>query len=159
MSESRACRPLSCWITSAVSTIWEHSSATADAAAIEKLYLCGITGQPPQRAITKTALGAEETVAWEHSWDAVALIHGLRERGPRNRRRGNPPSMRWDLFDWSPRFPVCVIFGHEVDGIRPEVSQLCDTHVRLPMLGLSTPSTSPPRAVLSSTNCCANTAP
>ncbi len=40
-----------------------------------------------------------------------------------------------DLFDWTPRFPVCVVFGHEVDGIRPEVSALCDTHVRIPMLG------------------------
>jgi 23S rRNA (guanosine2251-2'-O)-methyltransferase len=41
-----------------------------------------------------------------------------------------------DLFDWVPRFPVCVIFGHEVDGIRPEVSALADTHVRIPMLGI-----------------------
>ena len=40
-----------------------------------------------------------------------------------------------DLFDWMPRFPVCVVFGHEVDGIRPEVSERCDTHVRIPMLG------------------------
>ena len=40
-----------------------------------------------------------------------------------------------DLFDWSPRWPVCLIFGHEVDGVRPEISALCDTHVRIPMLG------------------------
>ena len=40
-----------------------------------------------------------------------------------------------DLFDWVPRFPVCIIFGHEVDGISPEISALCDTHVRIPMLG------------------------
>jgi 23S rRNA (guanosine2251-2'-O)-methyltransferase len=40
-----------------------------------------------------------------------------------------------DLFDWRPNFPVCVVFGHEVEGIRPEVSELCDTHVRIPMLG------------------------
>jgi tRNA G18 (ribose-2'-O)-methylase SpoU len=40
-----------------------------------------------------------------------------------------------DLFDWVPRFPVCVIFGHEVDGIQPDISGLADTHVRIPMLG------------------------
>jgi len=40
-----------------------------------------------------------------------------------------------DLFDWQPRFPVCAVFGHEVDGIRPEIAALCDTHVRIPMLG------------------------
>jgi tRNA G18 (ribose-2'-O)-methylase SpoU len=40
-----------------------------------------------------------------------------------------------DLFDWKPRFPVCMIFGHEVDGIHPELLAACDTHVRIPMLG------------------------
>jgi tRNA C32,U32 (ribose-2'-O)-methylase TrmJ len=40
-----------------------------------------------------------------------------------------------DLFDWAPRFPVCIVFGHEVEGIRREVSEMCDTHVRIPMLG------------------------
>ena len=41
-----------------------------------------------------------------------------------------------DLFDWRPRFPVCLVFGHEVEGIRPEMAALCDTHVRIPMLGV-----------------------
>jgi tRNA G18 (ribose-2'-O)-methylase SpoU len=41
-----------------------------------------------------------------------------------------------DLFDWQPRFPVCLVFGHEVEGIRPEVLEACDTHVRIPMLGI-----------------------
>ncbi len=40
-----------------------------------------------------------------------------------------------DLFDWNPAFPVCIVFGHEVDGIRPEVAALCDVHIRIPMLG------------------------
>ncbi|MDE3168368.1 MAG: TrmH family RNA methyltransferase, partial [Acidobacteriota bacterium] len=41
-----------------------------------------------------------------------------------------------DLFDWTPNWPVCLVFGHEVEGVRPELSALCDTHVRIPMLGL-----------------------
>ena len=40
-----------------------------------------------------------------------------------------------DLFDWKPRFPVCLLFGHEVDGLQPELLARCDTHVRIPMLG------------------------
>ncbi len=40
-----------------------------------------------------------------------------------------------DLYDWQPRFPVCVLFGHEVDGLAEPLSSLCDTHVRIPMLG------------------------
>jgi bidirectional [NiFe] hydrogenase diaphorase subunit len=39
------------------------------------------------------------------------------------------------LFDWQPRFPLCLIFGHEVDGVGEELSAMCDTHIRIPMLG------------------------
>ena len=107
---------------------------TADAAAIEKLYLCGITGRPPKSAITKTALGAEESVAWEHSWDPAAVLRDIRGRG--YELVAIETSVHAvDLFDWAPRFPVCVVFGHEVEGIQPELSALCDTHVRIPMLG------------------------
>src|SRR5690349_8085033 len=54
---------------------------TADAAGIEKLYLGGITGRPPKSAITKTALGAEESVPWEHTWDPAALLRSKRDHG------------------------------------------------------------------------------
>jgi tRNA G18 (ribose-2'-O)-methylase SpoU len=107
---------------------------TADASAIEKLYLCGITGRPPKGAITKTALGAEESVPWEHAWQAAPLVRSLRDRG--HEIAAVETTMHAvDLFDWSPRFPVCVVFGHEVEGVQPEISALCDTHVRIPMLG------------------------
>lgn len=107
---------------------------TADAARIAKLWLCGITGRPPKRAIAKTALGAEETVPWEHAWEPVAVIRSLCDRG--HEIAAVETSVHAvDLFDWTPRFPVCVVFGHEVEGIRPEVAELCDTHVRIPMLG------------------------
>jgi tRNA G18 (ribose-2'-O)-methylase SpoU len=107
---------------------------TADAAGLEKLYLGGITGRPPKRAITKTALGAEESVEWEHSWDPLAQLQAIRGRGYEIAAIETTVHAV-DLFDWAPRFPVCIIFGHEVDGIRPELSALCDTHVRIPMLG------------------------
>jgi 23S rRNA (guanosine2251-2'-O)-methyltransferase len=107
---------------------------TADAAGIEKLCLCGITAKPPKSAITKTALGAEETVPWEHSWEPLPVVEGLRARGCEIAAIETTVHAV-DLFDWTPRFPVCLIFGHEVEGIRPELSALCDTHVRIPMLG------------------------
>ncbi len=106
---------------------------TADAAGVEKLYLCGITGHPPKRAITKTALGAEDAVAWEHTWEPVPLLQSIRDRGCEI-AAVETTVHAVDLFDWAPRFPVCIVFGHEVEGIRPEVSALCDTHVRIPML-------------------------
>ena len=107
---------------------------TADAAGVEKLHLCGITGYPPKRAITKTALGAEERIRWEHTWDAVRLIEAIRAGGA-ELAAIETTLHAIDLFDWQPRFPVCVIFGHEVDGITPALSARCDTHVRIPMLG------------------------
>ena len=108
---------------------------TADAASIEKLYLCGITAYPPKKAITKTALGAEETVAWEHAREALPMVEAIRGRA--YEMAAIETSVHAvDLFDWKPCFPVCVIFGHEVEGIRPEISALCDTHVRIPMLGV-----------------------
>ncbi len=107
---------------------------TADAAAAEKIYLCGITGTPASAAVRKTALGAEETVPWEHTWDAVAAARSLIERN--YQIAAIETSIHAvDLFDWQPRFPVCLVFGHEVDGVRPELAALCDTHVRIPMLG------------------------
>ncbi len=107
---------------------------TAEAAQIEKLYLCGVTGHPPKRGISKTALGAEEKVAWEHAWEAAPFVTALRTRG--YEIAAIETSLHSvDLFDWTPRFPVCVAFGHEVNGIRPELLALADTHVRIPMLG------------------------
>ena len=108
---------------------------TSDAAGAEKLYLCGITGRPPKRAIAKTALGAEETVPWEHAWEPVLILETLRARDYEI-AAVETTVHAVDLFDWKPRFPLCLIFGHEVEGIRPEVSELCDTHVRIPMLGI-----------------------
>ncbi len=107
---------------------------TADAAGVEKLHLCGITGRPPKRAITKTALGAEETVAWEHEWEPLPAVERLRAAG--YEIAAIETSLHAvDLFEWQPRFPVCILFGHEVEGIRPELAARCDTHVRVPMLG------------------------
>ncbi|HWR15059.1 MAG TPA: TrmH family RNA methyltransferase [Terriglobales bacterium] len=106
----------------------------ADGVNLEKLYLCGITAHPPKKAITKTALGAEETVAWEHDWDAVKTAGRLRDSGF-ELVAVETGSNTIDLFQWEPRFPVCVMFGHEVDGLRPELLEMADTHVRIPMLG------------------------
>ncbi|MGA2434132.1 MAG: RNA methyltransferase [Bryobacteraceae bacterium] len=107
---------------------------TADAAHIEKLHLCGITAHPPKKEITKTALGAEDSVPWEHVWEPTTAIASLRARG--YEIAAIETSLHSvDLFEWQPRFPVCVIFGHEVDGIRPEALEMADTHVRIPMLG------------------------
>jgi 23S rRNA (guanosine2251-2'-O)-methyltransferase len=107
---------------------------TMDAAGCEKLYLCGITARPPKRAIAKTALGSEETVAWEYHADPLAVARSLHARNFELTAIETTPHAV-DLFDWRPRFPVCLLFGHEVDGLSAGLLEACDTHVRIPMLG------------------------
>lgn len=108
---------------------------TGDGAGIDKLYLCGYTAFPPHKGIAKTALGAEDTLPWEHYPDALALTRSLRERGYQIAAvETAEPSV--DLFDWRPRFPVCLVFGNEVDGVSPEVLAEADVRVRIPMLGV-----------------------
>jgi tRNA G18 (ribose-2'-O)-methylase SpoU len=107
---------------------------TMDAAGAANLCLCGITASPPKKAISKTALGAEEVVPWEHTWDAPALVNRLRA-GACEIAAIETSLHAVDLFDWQPRFPVALLFGHETDGLTPELSAMADTHVRIPMLG------------------------
>jgi tRNA G18 (ribose-2'-O)-methylase SpoU len=108
---------------------------TADAVHAAKLHLCGITAYPPKRAITKTALGAEERVPWERHKDAASALAKLRVEG--YEIASIETSLHSvDLFDWAPRFPVCVVFGHEVEGIQHELLALSDSHIRIPMLGV-----------------------
>lgn len=108
---------------------------TADGVGIERLILTGITGHPPNRFIEKTALGAEQTVAWEYHRRAGPVVDTLREEA--HQIAAVETSLHSvDLYDWRPEFPVCLIFGHEVDGIRPELLERCDVRVRIPMLGL-----------------------
>jgi 23S rRNA (guanosine2251-2'-O)-methyltransferase len=108
---------------------------TADAASIERLVLCGIASCPPHKGVLKTSLGAENNVPWEH-------VENSTETACRMRARGYELAVietgahSIDLFDWEPRFPVCVIFGNELDGVSPDLLAMCDTYIRIPMLGL-----------------------
>ena len=109
----------------------------ADGVGLEKLCLCGITAHPPKKAITKTALGAEEVVTWEHDCDATRVAEGFRNKGYEVAAIETSPTSI-DLFQCQPKFPVCVAFGHEVEGLRPELLETADTQVRVPMLGKKT---------------------
>lgn len=108
---------------------------TADGAGIERILLSGITARPPKNAITKTALGAEERVAWQSVENPAQTIAALRQ-DHYEIAAIETSDRAVDIFDWQPLFPVCVLFGHEVDGLSPQLLSVCDTHVRLPMLGL-----------------------
>ena len=108
---------------------------SADGAGVEHIYLSGITARPPKKQISKTALGAEERILWEGVEDPATHVRALASRG--YEIAAVETSVRAvDIFDWRPKFPVCVLFGHEVEGLSRQLLDLCDTHVRIPMLGI-----------------------
>ena len=108
---------------------------TADAVRAQQILLAGITAAPDDPRIAKTALGAEQSVPSERCADGVTALATLRSRG--YQLAAVETSLRAiDLFDWQPAFPVCVVFGHEVDGVTPPVLECCDVHVRIPTLGM-----------------------
>ena len=106
---------------------------TADAVGLSHIHLSGFTGAPPSKQIAKTALGAEQTVPWART-DPFALIRERRETGWET-AAVETVEHAVDLFEWQPRFPVLVVFGHEVDGLPADLVQGCDTRVRIPMVG------------------------
>ena len=57
------------------------SFRSSDAFAVEKIYLCGITAQPPHREINKTALGATESVNWQYAEETETVVRELQEKG------------------------------------------------------------------------------
>ncbi len=107
---------------------------TSDAVRVTRLLLGGITATPPNTRIAKTALGAERSVPWEKVHDPLAALDRLREAGW-ELAAVETSLQAVDLFDWQPPFPVCIVFGHEVDGVAPALLARCDTHVRIPTLG------------------------
>lgn len=109
----------------------------ADGVGLEKLCLAGITAHPPKSAITKTALGAENVVSWEHGWDAIQMADRLRSKGY-GIAAIETSSQSVDLYEWQPNFPLCVVFGNEIDGLQPKLLEMAQTHVRIPMLGQKT---------------------
>lgn len=106
----------------------------ADGAGVERLVLVGITGRPPDRGIAKTALGAEEHVAWEYAAEAAEPLERLRAQGYEI-AAVETGLHAVDLFDWMPRFPVCVIFGNELSGVSEAALERADVRVAIPMLG------------------------
>lgn len=106
----------------------------ADGVSLQTLCLCGITAHPPKKAITKTALGAEETVRWEHDWDPIQMAERLRRDGFQLAAI-ETSAQAHDLYEWQPSFPLCVMFGNEVEGLHPKLLEMADAHVRIPMQG------------------------
>jgi 23S rRNA (guanosine2251-2'-O)-methyltransferase len=109
---------------------------TSDAFLIDKIYLGGITGTPPHRDIQKTALGATESVAWEHAPDPLELITKLKEEGYQIIAI-EQVEKSVSLDDFTPRIDekYCIIFGNEVFGVDQALVNQSDFSLEIPQLG------------------------
>jgi tRNA G18 (ribose-2'-O)-methylase SpoU len=89
---------------------------TADAFAIEAVYLCGITGTPPHKEIHKTALGSEESVNWFYEKDIVTCLQNLKKREYLIASLEQTTESTF-LHEFVSPKPIALILGNEVDGV------------------------------------------
>lgn len=109
---------------------------TSDAFLIEKIYLGGITGTPPHRDIQKTALGATESVAWEHVESPMELVKQLKAKGYTIVSIEQvDKSVMLDDFTPEPNKKYCLVFGNEVFGVDEEVVAASDLCLEIPQHG------------------------
>lgn len=109
---------------------------TADAFLVEKIYLCGITATPPNKEIHKTALGATETVDWEHQSDVVEVIEKLKkENVVVYAIEQVENAIMLDHFQVESNQKYALVFGNEVFGVAQKAIAACDGSIEIPQLG------------------------
>jgi len=109
---------------------------TADAFALEKILLCGITGTPPHREIEKTALGATRSMAWQHIAETEQAVKQLQDDGYRivavEQAAGSRALHR---FSPIPTEKYALVFGNEVHGVSDGVMAMADSCIEIPQSG------------------------
>ena len=109
---------------------------TADAFLIEKIILCGITATPPNKEIHKTALGATETVAWEHHENILEVIENLKNENVLTLAIEQVESSIFlQDFTVEKNQKYALVFGNEVYGVAQEAVAICDGCIEIPQLG------------------------
>ena len=110
---------------------------TSDAFRIEKICLCGICSTPPHRDIHKTALGAEESVAWQYYETTAECLRELKSAGYKVYAIEQvDDSIKLGSGQWPVASGRCaVVFGNEVEGVDETLLPLCDGCIEIPQYG------------------------
>lgn len=109
---------------------------TADGFLVEKIFLCGITASPPHKDITKTALGATDTVDWEYRQSTLEVVEELQQEGVEVLAIEQAErAVMLDTFRVDPDKKYAVIFGNEVKGVGQKVVDQADGVIEIPQLG------------------------
>ncbi|MBU0706369.1 RNA methyltransferase [Patescibacteria group bacterium] len=107
---------------------------TCDGAGVSKLYLTGYSGVPPRKEITKTALGADDSVLWEFHKDPISVVKMLEKDGVQIVALEKNKNSK-DIRKFKPKYPVCMIVGNEIDGVEEALLKLSDHILHIPMHG------------------------
>jgi tRNA G18 (ribose-2'-O)-methylase SpoU len=108
---------------------------SADGFGADKIYLTGYTAYPPREDLSKTALGSEDAVPWEHFENPIDAAKKIIKRGiSLVLIEQTIRSKSIYEIDWS--FPICFIVGNEVKGVSEELSKLATIHAEIPMRGV-----------------------
>lgn len=109
---------------------------TADAFLVEEIVLCGISGTPPHPEITKTALGAEETVKWRHADDALGVVEKLRCDGWKIcTLEQTHNSIPLNEFQNRKEERLVLVVGNEVSGVDQRIVDISDYVLEIPQYG------------------------
>ena len=108
---------------------------TGDAFLIEAIYLCGVTGTPPNKEIEKTALGATDTVVWKYFKTTDEAISELKEKNFFIASiEQAKQSVMLNKFS-KPSQPIALVFGNEVYGVDQEIIDRSDVCIEIPQYG------------------------
>ena len=109
---------------------------TADSFKADKVWLCGICAVPPSAEIHKSALGAEDSVAWEYAGDTLDAVRRLKDEGYTVvSAEQTVGSVMLDAFRPEPGKKYAVVFGNEVAGVRQDVVDASDFCLEIPQFG------------------------
>ena len=110
---------------------------TSDAFLIDEVILCGITGCPPHPEISKTALGAEESVSWRYSEDALEAVMNMKKEGwlicVLEQAHDSIPLQN---FIPSSDIKYLLVAGNEVEGVNQKIVDLADIILEIPQHGV-----------------------
>ncbi|MDO8618037.1 MAG: TrmH family RNA methyltransferase [Candidatus Uhrbacteria bacterium] len=108
---------------------------TCDSLGVKKLWLTGYTPAPPDLKISKVALGAERSVAFEKMTDVVTLIHQLKKEGMMIFALELTDDAQ-DLATFQPPKKMALLLGTETSGIPPSLLELCDGTIKIEQRGI-----------------------
>lgn len=110
---------------------------TSDAFLIDEIILGGISGTPPHPEITKTAIGAEESVRWRHVEDSFAEVERLKKEGWKicvlEQAHDSIP-----LHDFHRKQDekYLLVAGNEVTGVDQKIVDEADYILEIPQYGV-----------------------